>query len=39
LHEIITDAGGNIFLVTQYYPNGSLGDEMKRLNAEKSLKN
>jgi serine/threonine protein kinase len=33
LHEIINDSDGHAYLVTQYYPNGSLGDELRRINA------
>ena len=35
LHEVIDDACGDIYLVTEYYPNGSLGDEIRRINKEK----
>ena len=26
LHEVIDDPDGTIYLVTEYYPNGSLGE-------------
>jgi serine/threonine protein kinase len=35
LHQIIDDPknpNGNIYLVTEYYPNGSLGNELDRVN-------
>ena len=35
LDQIIDDPeneNGNIYLVTEYYPNGSLGDELRRVN-------
>ena len=32
LHEVITDPDGTIYLITEYYPNGSLGDEMRHIN-------
>ena len=33
LHEVIDEGtDGNIFLITEYYPRGSLGDEIRRLN-------
>ena len=32
LHEVITDPDGSIYLVTEYHPNGSLGEEMQRIN-------
>ena len=33
LHEVIDDPDGTIYFVTDYYPNGSLEDAMKRINA------
>ena len=33
LREIIDDPQGDIFLVTDYYSNGSLGDIMRNLNS------
>ena len=33
LREIIDDPHGDIFLVTDYYSNGSLGDIMRNLNS------
>ena len=30
---------GDIYLVTQYYPNGSLGDVVRRLNADREEEN
>jgi 5'-AMP-activated protein kinase, catalytic alpha subunit len=33
LHEVIEDPNGTLYLVTEYYPNGSLEDEMCRINA------
>lgn len=35
LHEVIDDACGDIYLMTEYYPNGSLGDEIRRINKER----
>ena len=35
---MIEDPEGAIYLVTEYYPNGSLGDEIRRINTEKRLK-
>ena len=32
LHEVIEDPSGTIYLVTEYYPNGSLEEEMRRIN-------
>ena len=32
LHEVIDDPDGTIYLVTDYYPNGSLEDVMRRIN-------
>ena len=32
LHEVIDDQDGSIYLVTAYYENGSLADEMHRIN-------
>jgi len=32
LHEVIDDQDSSLYLVTEYYKNGSLGDEMRRLN-------
>jgi serine/threonine protein kinase len=32
LHEVIDDPDGTIYLVTEYYPNGSLDEEMDRIN-------
>ena len=32
LHEVIDDPDGALYLVTEYYPNSSLGEEMRRLN-------
>ena len=34
LREIIDDPNGDIFLVTDYYSNGSLGDILRNLNAQ-----
>jgi serine/threonine protein kinase len=32
LHEVITDLDGTIYLITDYYPNGSIEEEMRRIN-------
>jgi 5'-AMP-activated protein kinase, catalytic alpha subunit len=32
LHEVIDDPDGTIYLVTDYYPNGSLEEVMSRIN-------
>ena len=32
-HEVIEDPNGTLYLVTEYYPNGSLEEEMRRTNA------
>ena len=32
LHEVIEDPNGTLYLVTEYYPNGNLEDEMRRIN-------
>ena len=39
LHEVIDDPDGNIYLVTDYYPNGSLEFEMYCINARSSSNN
>ena len=31
LHEVIEDLDGTIYLITEYYPNGSLGEEVHRI--------
>ena len=36
LHEVIDDPDGNIYFVTEYYPNGSLGEEISRINESRS---
>ena len=34
LREVIDDPKGDIFIVTDYYSRGSLGDKMKEINKE-----
>lgn len=38
LHEIINDTDGHTYLVTHYYPNGSLGDELRRINVDDGVR-
>ena len=39
LHEVIDDsAHGYLYLITNYYPNGSLGEELRRLEASGGTK-
>ena len=39
LHEIIDEKeNGNIYIVTEYYPNGSLADEVERQNSNGGVK-
>ena len=39
LHEVIDDSDGTIYLVTEYYPNGSIEDEMCRINSRSTSNN
>ena len=34
LREVVDDPKGDIFIVTDYYTRGSLGDTMKKMNNE-----
>ena len=40
LHEVIDDPkGSNIYLVTDFYPNGSIGDKIAKLNSKNADQN